>query len=152
MDKSEWTALLRTDMAEFRRIREQDPRADLDLSGIDVSACDLTGAPLAGVILKDACLRGADCTKTNFRFANLSGADMRCVKLEGANLHQTNLEGANLEGATLGGADRDTRVCLHVSSFRGTQWSREEIEAMLGILNENASWEIRYELVPKVTA
>lgn len=149
MDKSEWTAILRTDKAEFQRIREQDPRAELDLSGADLSACDLAGVSLAGATLRDACLRGADCTKASFRFADLSGADLRGAKLEGANLHQANLEGANLEGAMLGGVDRGTRLCLHIASFRRTRWSREELETMLRILNENESWEIRYEMVPK---
>lgn len=149
MDKSEWTAILRTDKAEFQCLREQDPRAELDLSGADLSGCDLAGVALAGATLREACLRGADCTRANFRFADLSGADLSGAKLEGANLHQTNLEGANMEGATLGGVDRATRLCLHVSSFRRTRWSREELEAMLRILNENECWEIRYEMMLK---
>ncbi len=149
MQKSALVAMLRNDRAEFQRVRDLDPRAEMDLSGADLSGCDLAGAPLAGVTLRGACLRGADCTNANFRFADLSGADLRDAELEGANLHQTVLEGANLEGVTLGGVDRETRVCLHATSFRSVRWSREEIETMIGILNENESWEIRYELVPR---
>lgn len=149
MDKNELVAILRTNKKEFQRIRDQDPRAELDLSGADLSGCDLTGAPLAGVKLANACLRGSDCTKVNLRFSDLTGADLRGVKLEGANLHEATLEGANLEGASLGDVERKTRVCLNVSSFRRVRWSREELETMLRILNQNESWEIRYQLVPK---
>ena len=141
--------MLRTNRPEFERIRAKDMRAVLDLAGADLQGCDLAGASLAGVNLKNACLRGADCTGAILRFSDLSGADLRCAKLDGANMHQTNLEGANLEGAELGDADRETRLCLHASSFRRTRWSREELETMLRIMNENASWEIRYEIVPK---
>ena len=149
MQKSDLTAILRNDKTEFQRIREEDPRAEMDLSGADLAGCDLAGLPLAGVKLRDACLRGADCTYTNFRFADLSGTDLRDAELEGVNFHQTVLEGANLERATLGDLDRETRLCLHASSFRRVRWSREQLEAMIGILNENEGWEIRYQLVPK---
>lgn len=149
MEKNELVAVLRRDKAEFQRIRDRDPRAEVDLSGADLSGCDLTAAPLAGVKLSNACLRGSDCTKANLRFSDLSGADLRDVKLEGANLHEATLEGANLEGARLGDVERKTRVCLNVSSFRRVRWSREELETMLRILNQNDSWEIRYQLVPK---
>ncbi len=149
MANSEMLALLRTNKAEFQRIRKQDPRAELDLSGADLSGCDISDADLAGAKLKGASLRGANCTGTMFRFADLSGADLRNAKLEKANFHQTNFEGANLEGAVLGGLERETRMCLHVSSFRKARWSREELETMLSILNQNEAWEIRYSIVPK---
>lgn len=149
MNKSELVDIIRADKAEFKRIRNQDPDAEMDLSGVDLSRCDLSGAPMAGANLKGACLRGSDCTKANLRSADLSGADLRDVKLDGANLHHTKLLGADMDGATLGGVDSRARMCLHVDSFRGTRWSREALETMLRILNENGSWEIRYELIPK---
>ncbi len=149
MEKSELVAILRSDKAEFQRVREQDPRAEIDLSGADLSGCDLAGAPLAGVKLRNACLRNADCSEAVFRFADLSGADLRGARLEGANFHQAMLEGANLEDATLGSFESPPRMCLHADSFRRVRWSREQMEMMLQILNENGSWEIRYELVPK---
>ena len=150
MEKSELAAVLRSDRRKFQSIREQDPKGGLDLSGVELAGADLAGAPLAGVNLSNACLNGADCTRANFRFADLSGADLRGAKLVGANLHRTVLERADLEGAVLGeGVDRETRMCLNVSSFRGARWDREELETMLGILNENERWEIRYQIVPK---
>lgn len=149
MDARNLVNLLRTDRAEFERIRARDPRAVLDLSGADLSGCDLAGASLAGLNLKNACMRNADCTGAILRFSDLSGADLRGAKLDGANMHQTNLEGANLEGARLGDIDRETRFCLHASSFRGTRWSKEELDTMLRIMNQNESWEIRYEIVRK---
>ncbi len=149
MEKSELVAILRSDKAEFQRIRDRDPRAEVDLSGADLTGCDLTGAPLAGVRLTNACLRDADCTKAVFRFADLSGADLRGARLEGANFHQAVLEEANLEGAKLGSFESPPRMCLHVTSFRRVRWSREQLETMLQILNENESWEIRYQLVAK---
>jgi uncharacterized protein YjbI with pentapeptide repeats len=149
LEKSDLTAILRNDKTEFRRIREEDPRAEMDLSGADLAGCDLADLSLAGVTLRNACLRGADCTNTNFRFADLSGADLRDADLDGVNFHQTVLEGAHLERANLGDLDRETRMCLHATSFRRVRWSREQLEAMIGILNENEGWEIRYQLVPK---
>jgi len=149
LEKSELVAILCSDKAEFQRIRDRDPRAEVDLSGADLTGCDLAGAPLAGVKLTNACLRDADCTKAVFRFADLCGADLSGAKLEGTNFHQAQLEGANLEDATLGSFESPPRMCLHADSFRRVRWSREQLEMMLRILNENASWEIRYELVPK---
>ena len=149
MDSKDLLRLLRTDKAEFERVRAKDPRATVDLSGADLSGCDLRRASLAGLNLKNASMRNADCTGANLRFSDLSGADLRGAKLDGSNLHETILEGANLDGASLGGVDRSTRLCLHTSSFRGTHWSRNELETMLRIMNENESWEIRYRLVPK---
>ncbi len=149
MEKSELVAILRSDKAEFQRIREQDPRAEIDLSGADLSGCDLAGAPLAGVKLRNACLSNADCSEAVFRFADLSGADLRGARLEGANFHQAVLEGANFEDAKLGSFESPPRMCLHADSFRRVRWSREQLEMMLQILNENGNWEIRYELVPK---
>ncbi len=149
MNKEELVAILRTDKAEFQRIRDQNPKDEMDLSEADLSGCDLRNAALAGVILRNANLRGSDCTNANFRFADLSGANLQNAQLTGANLHQTTLKNADLEGATLGGIERPTRMCLHVDAFRGVRWSREELETMLQILNENQSWEIRFEIVPK---
>jgi uncharacterized protein YjbI with pentapeptide repeats len=149
LEKSELVAILRSDKAEFQRIRDRDPRAEVDLSDADLTGCDLTGAPLAGVKLTNACLRDADCTKAVFRFADLCCADLRGSKLEGANFHQAQLEGANLEDAALGTSESPPRMCLHADSFRRVRWSREQLEMMLQILNENAIWEIQYQLVPK---
>lgn len=149
MDKDELTSILRTDKTEFRRIRDEDPKAEMDLSGVDLSGCDLRNAALAGVILRNANLRGSDCTNANFRFADLSGTDLRDAEFTGANLHQTTLKDADFEGARLGGVERQTRLCLHVDAFRGVRWSREELETMVQILNENQNWEIQYQIVPK---
>ena len=149
MEKSDLVTILRTDRARFKDIRDQEPLGRVDLSGVDLSGCDLAGAPLAGANLTNANLRNADCTGANFRFGDLTDADFRNAKLEGANFHQTIMQGANFDGVTLGGVDRETRMCLHPDSFRRVRWSREELETMLSIMNENGSWEIRYELVPR---
>jgi uncharacterized protein YjbI with pentapeptide repeats len=152
MDSHELVEVLRRDKAEFERIRARDPRATIDLSGADLSGCDLAKASLAGLNMRNACLRNADCSGANLRFTDLSGADLRGAKLDGANMHQTILEGANLDGASLGGINRETRFCLHAQSFRRTHWSKAELETMLRIMNENASWEIRYQIIPKDSA
>ena len=149
MEKSELIAILRSDKAEFQRIQEQNPAAKLDLSGADLTGCDLAGASFAGVNLRDACLRNADCTKVAFRGADLSGADLRGARLEGTNFHTAVMDGANLEDATLGSSESPPRMCLHADTFRQVRWSRGQLEMMLQILNENASWEIQYQLVPK---
>jgi|TARA_B100000315_G_scaffold231084_1_gene242116 hypothetical protein len=149
LEKNELVAILRSDKAEFQRIREQDPTAKIDLSGADLTGCDLAGTSFVGVNLSNACLRNADCTKAAFRGIDLSGADLRGAKLEGANFHQATMDGANLEDATLGSFESPPRMCLHADSFRQVRWSRGQLEMMLRILNENASFEIRYELVAK---
>ena len=149
MEKNELVAILRSDKAEFQRIREQDPNAKLDLSGADLTGCDLVGASFVGANLRDACLRNADCTKVAFRGADLSGADLRGAKLEGTNFHTAVMDGANLEDATLGSSEGPPRMCLHADTFRQVRWSRGQLEMMLRILNENAGFEIRYELVAK---
>lgn len=149
MDKRELVAILLSDRQEFRRIRDEDPKGTPDLSGVDLAGADLVSAPLAGINFRNASFKGADCSRANFRFADLSGADFQDARLEGATLHQAKLEGANFEGARLGDIDRTTRLCLHSSLFRGVGWSREELEAMLQILNLNRNWEIRYQLEKK---
>jgi uncharacterized protein YjbI with pentapeptide repeats len=152
LESIDLAALLPTDRPEFDRLREQDPRAENDLSGADLSGCDLSGVALGRARLANASLRDADCTGAILFGSDLSGADLRGAKLDGVDMHQTILEGANLEGGNLGGIERATRFCFHISSFRGTNWGREEIETMLGIMNQNASWEIRYDIVPKVSS
>ncbi len=149
MSNQELLDALKTDPAEFERLRAEDPRAVLDLTGADLAGCDLRGANLAGAVLKDACLRGSNCTGVNLRFADLTDADVREVELGEANLHQSTLGGADLDGANLGDIESRTRICLHPDVFRGVKWGREELEMMLRIINENENWMVNYEIVPK---
>lgn len=149
MDKSELIAILRNNKETFQQYRRQNPDAAIDLSGADLSGCDLSGVSLADANLRGANLSESDCTRTNFRSADLSNANLRCANLDHANLHQTKFEGADLDGVNMGDSEGRTRMCLHTSSFRGTHWSQSGIEAILDILNQNASWEIQYQLVPK---
>ncbi len=149
MDKSELIAALRNDKETFQQYRRQNPDAAIDLSGADLSECDLSGVSLADANLQGANLSGSDCTRTSFRGANLSHANLRRANLDHANLHQTIFEGADLDGVDLGDPEGRTRMCLHSSSFRGTHWSKSGLESVLDILNQNARWDIQYQLVPK---
>ena len=149
MSKQELLEALKNDPVEFKRLRTEDPRADLDLRGADLAGCDLRGVNLAGATLKDSCLRGSNCTGANLRFADLTDADVRDVELGEANLHQSVLAGADLEGSNLGDIESRTRICLHPDVFRNVKWGREELEMMLRIINENQNWTVKYEIVPK---
>ena len=131
MDKQELLQLL-SDVAQFNQFRRDNPREPIDLSNTNLRGQDLSGADLNA--------------------ANLRGADLRGANLSGVNLHRAILDDADLRGADLGDLfdPARRRVCLHPSMFQGVHYDREQMEAMLEILNSNHDWQIRYQLVPKI--
>jgi uncharacterized protein YjbI with pentapeptide repeats len=149
MEREQYLAALRSSVAEFDELRKQDPNAKIDISGADLSGADLRGAPLLRVNLSNVNFEGADLTKANLSQADLRGARFNGARLVDIRLHQADMEGADFRGAVLGGFEADSQMCLRGCNFKGVQWSREQLEYFLDVLNMNDDWEIRYQLVPK---
>ncbi len=98
----------------------------------------LAGANLEGADLGNARLPTADLTNVNLRNADLRGASM----------HRANLSGADLRGAKIE-ALAPGQVCLAPPFFEGVHWDRDALERVMGIINLNPDWEIRYQIVAK---
>ncbi len=90
--------------------QQENPGAQLILSGADLSGADLYGADLRGADLRradlhDAYLRYADLRRADLHDANLSGANLIGADLHDADLRRANLRAADLRGAILRAAD-----------------------------------------------
>ena len=149
MTNNETLALLKHDVPQFNKFRHDNPTVVPDFSGCDLSGtnlvqADLNRANLAGANLQRANLQGANLGSSNLERADLRGAD-----LTSATLHRARLQGVDLRDAKVGGFENEGRVCIHVSSFRGVRWDKEQIEAMLRIINQNERWLIKYEITSK---
>ncbi len=151
MEKNDIVKLLREDVAEFNRLRREDPAfgPGLDLSEAQLAEASLASASLGRVNLRGADLRGADLGGAALGSAILEGADLRDVNLAGASLHESRLNGANLRGADVERFSGKCRICMHATNFQGVHWDRDQIEAMLQVINENPDWVVRYEIAPK---
>lgn len=77
-------------------------RAQLDFSGVDLSAQNLAGLDLSGF----------DFSAANLQVANLSGCNLQGARLAAANLCGANLTLANLSGADLSGWHIDHQTGL----------------------------------------
>ncbi len=92
--------------AEAARVEDVELRlvdlaaAQLDLTGIELTAADLDRISLVGADLTNVALRG-DFSGTDLTAANLTNADLRGVVLRGARLGSARLFGADLRGADL---------------------------------------------------
>jgi len=151
MDKAEVVQLLLGDVAEFNKRRLADPAlgANLDLSGVDLSEARLGKADLGRINLSRANLQGADLSESMLTNTNAEGTNLRGVNLKGANLHRIRLKGASVAGADFEGFSGGCRFCLHSTNFEGVHWSREQVEAMLQVINRNPDWAVNYQIVPK---
>ena len=149
MDKEQYIAALRTSVAEFEKLRPQNSREDLDISGADLSGCDLRGVQLRDVTLRDINFEGADLTGANLTHSDLRGSRFKGAKLADVNMLRVELEGADLRGAILSGFDADSLMCLNACMFNGVRWGKEVLEYFLGILNRSEEWEIKYQVVPR---
>ena len=148
MANQEHLDLIKRGVEEINAFAAQNPDVTIDLSGADLASMSLSGlriqgANLAGVNLAGAGLQRALLNATNLTGANLCGAD-----LSGASFHRADISGADLRDVTFESA-YPPRLCIHASSFDGVRWSREQVVSFLGMLNRNADWEIRYEIVPR---
>ena len=146
----EHVALVREGSAAVNQWVSGNPGQHLDLSGADLAGLDLNGynfsdAGLAGANLAGCDLRPCQLGGADLRGANLSGADIRSTPLHRAKLQEADFRGASLDAI---GAGRQL-ICTSPLSFQGARWDRERLEEILGILNLNRDWEIKWEIVPK---
>ena len=149
MENKDYIDALKSSVGEFDELRKQDPNAVIDMTGADLSGLNLEKAPLLRVNLRDVNFEGADLTRANLSRAELWGARFKDAKLIDANMHRAVAEGADMRGVILSGVEEESQVCLHPCIFKGAHWGKQEMEHFLSVLNQNADWEIKYELVPK---
>lgn len=149
MDKDQLLGMLQKDVNEFNKFRRENSTVPIDFGGVNLSGTNLAKADLNRANLAGANLRRANLQGANLGSAVLDKANLREADLTSANLHRVSLQGADLGGARVGGFEGDGRICMHLSSFRGVRWDREQIEEMLRVLNQNERWLVKYEIVPK---
>ncbi len=148
MANTEHVALLHRGVSELNAVVRDNHDLVLDLEGADLHGLDLREA-----MLFNAKLAGADLAGADLRGARLPSADLQRVNLRGADLRGASMHRANLSGADLRGAKTETfspgQVCLAPPFFEGVHWDKEALERIMGIINLNPDWEIRYEIVGK---
>lgn len=149
MEKEQAVELLKNDLEGFNKWKRDNPRKQLDLSGVDLAGANLQGAQLGQANLSGANLRGVNLTSAMLAAVDLSNADLTDADLTGSNLHRASFKGTNLHNTKLGGLKEEGRMCLTTSSFDGVSWGKEQLEEMLEIINLNADWTIQYQIVPK---
>ncbi len=105
------------DMTDWNNWREENPKEEIWLQGVNLRHAHLKKADLSFAHLEGADLFSAHLEKAKLFLAHLEGAQLGGANLEGANLYcahlqrvnfiNAHLEGANLEGAHLKGAKLD---------------------------------------------
>jgi len=148
MANEEHLALLRRGVDAINDFAAQHQDVTIDLAGADLSGMALRGLRIQGANLEGANLERADLQRALLNAVNLTRASLRGADCSGASFHRANFEGADLRDVTFE-AEFPPRLCIHESSFEGVRWSRERIEAFLGMVNRNLDWEVRYEIVPR---
>ncbi len=121
----------------------------LDLEGADLRGIDLREVTLINVRLAGANLEGADLRGAHLPAADLQRSNLRNADLRGASLHRANLSGADVRGARFESFGLGQQMCLSPAFFEGVHWDRETLEGIVGIINLNPDWEIRYQIVPR---
>lgn len=92
--------VLKQGVKAWNKWRQENPGAEPDLAGANLSKTDLKAADLS-----ETDLRWADLAWADLSGANLSRADLRRANLSRANFHRANLCEANLSETYLSGAD-----------------------------------------------
>ncbi len=152
MERDEALELLKKDPAQFNKFKADNPRLRLDLHSADLEGQNLAKADLRRANLEAASFRRANLEGAELNNCRLVAADFREANLDGANFHRAQLQDADLRGARLGTFDGESlRLCCHAELFRGVRLDREHLEEFLRVLNLNRDWEIRYQIVPKVS-
>jgi uncharacterized protein YjbI with pentapeptide repeats len=143
-------ALVQQGVEAINRFAEQNPNAELDLSGADLAGRDLRSARLMGADLRGANLSDCDLREARLTNANFTGADLRNADARGAAFHHANLTGADLRGLSLDPFSAEALVmCISPTTFEGARWDRQRLEHILEILNLNSDWKISYQITPK---
>lgn len=152
MANPEHLALVRSGVEAINRFAREHDDVTLDLEGGDLRGLDLRDARLQAAGLAGANLEGSDLRTARLHGANMQGCNLRLADLRGTGLHRADLTGADLRGAqfeTMGVSGQ--QMCISSASFEGVHWDREELERILALINLNPDWEIRYEIVPRVS-
>lgn len=103
--------LIRESAVDWNKWRQQNPKAEVNLTqarlrgrklvGANLNAGDLSGAILAGANLSRANLSKADLRRANLSFADLTGADLSDADLRSANLQYAYLDRSTTHGIRL---------------------------------------------------
>lgn len=150
MANAEHLALVLQGVEAINRFAEENPTAELDLAGADLSGRDLRSARLMGADLSGANLSGCDLRQARLTNVNFTGADLRNADARGAAFHHANLTRADLRGLHLDPFGAETLVmCISPTTFQGARWDRQRLEHILEVLNLNSDWQIRYEITRK---
>jgi uncharacterized protein YjbI with pentapeptide repeats len=123
----------------------------LDLSGADLSGVQLAGANLGNAILDGVDFSGADLQGVRFNSSTLKNAKFGEADIRGVSFHKCDLTGSDLRAAavdTWGLGEQ--RLCVSPQSFAGVNWSREQLEAILEMINLNPDWQVDWEISPRV--
>jgi uncharacterized protein YjbI with pentapeptide repeats len=94
-------ALLKQGVEVWNKWRENNPKAEIDLSGANLRKANLRDANFREADLRKVDLTGADLTRAAFLKADLSEARLSLAQLDLATFWATNLRQAKLRGAFL---------------------------------------------------
>ena len=150
MANPEHLALVRSGVEALNRFAREHEDIALDLEGADLHGLDLHDARLLGARLAGANFEGCDLRNARLNATDMRGCNLRNADLREAGMHRADLTGADLRGArfeTMGAGSQ--QMCISAASFQGVRWERQELERILGLINLNPDWEIRYEIVPR---
>lgn len=140
--------LLKQGVDVINKFAAEHPEVTIDLSGADLSGMTLSGLRIQSANLQGANLRNADLRRSFLNAANLRCATLRGADCTGTSFHRADFTGADVREMKFDG-ESPPRLCIHASSFERVRWSKEQLEDILRMLNQNRDWEIRFELVPK---
>ena len=97
--------LLRENITEFNKFREENPEVIINLPKADLRGANMTGANLMGANLREAKLTRAKLNSAKLENAIMYGAKLNNAKLWSANLNGAKLKNTNLKDAELYRAD-----------------------------------------------
>lgn len=140
--------LIKQGVEAINAFAAQNPDVTIDLSDADLASMSLSGLRVQGANLAGACLQHADLTRALLNGVDLTRADLRGADLSGASLHRADISGADFRDVKFE-REYPPRLCVHDTSFESVRWSREQVESFLNMLNRNADWEIKYQIVPR---
>ncbi len=147
MANQEQLELLKQNIEDWNKWREDHPNTNIDLSGADLRQAnlrkvnlthtnlrganlrkaDLNRADLRGADVMDAILIATDLTRANLITASFSRSDLRVATLTGANLTEAILRGTDLTRANLASAD------LTGSQIGNTTFGNNDLSSSVGL-------------------
>lgn len=125
--------LIRENTVGWNKWREQNPKAEVNLTQARLRGRKLVGANLNDVDLSGAILASANLSRANLAKANLRRANLSFADLTGADLSDADLRSASLQYAYL---DRSTAHGIRLWEAQRAGWTLREIRC------ERAFWDI----------